>query len=286
MRVAVVTDSTAYLPDGALAQSGVTVVPLSVIVDHDVYVEGEDRAVGELRRALTRAGSATTSRPAPAVFLRAYERLASEGADAIVSVHLSAQLSGTCDAARLAALDAPVPVRVVDSSVMAAALGYAALDAAAAAARGADAAAVAEVAAERARAARVLFCVASLEFLRRGGRIGAASAMLGAALAVKPLLELRDGRIELLEKQRTMGRAISRLAALAGETARASEGTVRLTVHHVGAASRARSLAEAVARECREVGAPVSELQIVELGMVGATHLGPGSLGVVIAPAG
>lgn len=285
MRVAVVTDSTAYPPRGALEAAGVSVVPLSVIVDHDVYVEGEDRPEGELGRALSRAGLASTSRPAPAVFLRTYEQLAAQGADAIVSVHLSAALSGTYEAALLAAKESPVPVHAVDSEVMAAALGFAVLDAAAAAADGAGPEQVAEIARERAAAARILFCVASLEFLRRGGRIGAASAFLGSALAVKPLLELRDGRIQPLEKLRTMGRATSRLAVLAAQAGRESGGPVRLALHHVGAASRAESLAEAVAAECEKAGTPVSSADVVELGMVGATHLGPGSIGVVVSPA-
>ena len=284
MRVAVVTDSTAYVAPGALAEAGVCVVPLSVIVDHDVYVEGEDVPQGELGRALGRAGLASTSRPAPAVFLRTYEQLAADGADAIVSVHLSAALSGTYEAALLAARESPVPVRVVDSEMMAAALGFAVLDAAAAAAEGAGPDEVAAVARERAAAARVLFCVASLEFLRRGGRIGAASAFLGSALAVKPLLELRDGTIQPLEKLRTMGRATSRLAVLAAESGGASGGPVRLVVHHVGAASRAESLAAAVAAACAATGTEVSSTDVVELGIVGATHLGPGSLGVVVSP--
>ncbi|QQS00336.1 MAG: DegV family protein [Austwickia sp.] len=288
MRVAIVTDSTAYLPEQWAAEHDVTVVPLSVLIDMDSYVEGVDRAVGELARALSRAGGATTSRPSPQQFLARYEALADEGAEAIVSVHLSAALSGTYEAAVLAAADAPVPVRVVDSASMGAGLGYAVREAVATVRRvgpDASAAAVADAAAAAAsgvaRETAVLFCVASLEFLRRGGRIGAASAFLGTALAVKPLLALRDGRIEPVEKQRTMGRAVNRLVDMAAERIAQRPGA-RVTVHHVGADGRAREIAEAM--RSRGDGVLAGEPELVELGLVAAAHLGPGSVGVVVAP--
>lgn len=284
MRVGIVTDSTAYLPAPWVAEHGVEVVPLSVVIDMDTYVEGVDRPVGEIARALTRAGGATTSRPSPPQFLTRYERLAAAGATQIVSLHLSAALSGTCAAAQLAAQASPVPVRVVDSASMGAGLGYAVRDAVdyvrragpAATAQGA-----AGAASGVARESAVLFCVASLEFLRRGGRIGAASALLGSALAVKPLLALRDGRIEPVEKQRTMGRAVGRLIDSAVDRVSQRPGS-RVTVHHVGAEDRARQIAAAT-RE-RAGSALGGEPDIVELGLVAAAHLGPGSVGVVIAP--
>ena len=284
MGVGIVTDSTAYLPPEWAAAHDVTVVPLSVLIDMDSYVEGEDRAVGELGRALARAGGATTSRPSPQQFLGRYERLAEQGADEIVSIHLSAALSGTHEAAVLAAEDAPVPVRVVDSASMGAGLGYAVRDAVDYVAREGSAATAdgaAEAAAGVARATSVLFCVASLEFLRRGGRIGAASALLGSALAVKPLLALREGRIEPVEKQRTMGRAVGRLVDLAIERSGGVPGA-RLTVHHVGAPDRAAEIAQTL-RERLPAGA-AADPDLVELVLVAAAHLGPGSVGVVIAP--
>lgn len=286
MRVGIVTDSTAYLPAHLLPGGEVLTVPLSVLVDTDTYVEGVDRPDGELGRAIARAGGATTSRPSPSAFLSAYERLAAEGAREIVSVHLSAALSGTYDAAVLAAGVAPVAVHVVDSAAMGMALGYAVLDAARCAREGGDGRAVAEAARATAGSSTVLFCVASLEFLRRGGRIGAASALLGSALAVKPILQLREGRIVPVEKQRTMGRAVSRLADLAAAAAGevGSRGRrSRVTVHHVGAPERAAQAAELVGRLGGE--ALVGEPLIVEMGLVAATHLGPGSVGMIVSPA-
>lgn len=288
MRVGIVTDSTAYLPDDWVAEHGVAVVPLSVLIDMDSYVEGIDRPSGELARALSRAGGATTSRPSPQQFLTRYERLAAQGAEAIVSIHLSAALSGTCEAATLAARDAPVPVRVVDSESMGAGLGYAVRAVADRVRRGGPQEPAAEVVSSAVEAARetvrdssVLFCVASLEFLRRGGRIGAASAFLGSALAVKPLLELRAGRIEPVEKQRTMGRAIGRLVDLAAERVAVRPGS-RATVHHVAAEDRARQIAATLTERLGAgLGAPPD---VQELGLVAAAHLGPGSVGVVVGP--
>src|SRR5262249_48275551 len=147
----------------------------------------------------------TTSRPNPETFAAAYRAAAESGAGAVVSMHLSAELSGTAEAARLAAAEAPIPVRVIDSQLVGMALGYAVLAAAVArdTATGpaaVAAAAVAEAAERRAAATRAFFYVDTLEHLRRGGRIGTARALLGSALAVKPLLHLTGGRIEPLEK--------------------------------------------------------------------------------------
>jgi len=128
--VAIVTDSTASLPEGAAERWGVGVVPLDVVVDGERHVEGVDLSPDALLAALTHGGKVTTSQPPPAAFASAYERAAASGAREIVSIHLSGELSGTVRAARLAAESSSVPVHVVDSGVVAMALGFAVLDAA------------------------------------------------------------------------------------------------------------------------------------------------------------
>lgn len=287
MTVGIVTDSTAYLPEGALRDvAGETVpasvVPLSVLVDHDSYAEGADRPEGELGRALARAGGATTSRPSPATFLTRYERLAAAGATEIVSVHLSGALSGTYDSAVLAARVAPVRVEVVDSGVMGMALGFAVLDAAACLRHGGNAAEAARTAQRTADGSEVRFVVNSLEFLRRGGRIGAASAWMGSALAVKPILELSGGRIAPVEKQRTLSRALARMAELAEERI-SMLPRARVAVQHVAAPGRAAEFASQLGRQYGDLLA--ADPSVVEMGLVAAAHLGPGSIGVVVAPA-
>ncbi|HWJ84824.1 MAG TPA: DegV family protein, partial [Cellulomonas sp.] len=128
--VAIVTDSTASLPEGAAERWGIGVVPLDVVVDGVRFAEGVDLSPAELLVALDRGARVSTSQPAPAAFAAAYERAAASGAHEVVSVHLSGELSGTVQAARLAAADASVPVRVVDSRAVGMALGFAVLEAA------------------------------------------------------------------------------------------------------------------------------------------------------------
>jgi DegV family protein with EDD domain len=275
--ITVLTDSTAYLPPALVAQHGIAVVPLQVVIGGRPYDEGETTSA-EVSEALRRWSPVTTSRPAPGVFLEAYEAAAARGATGVVSVHLSAEMSGTYDSAVLAAKEAPVPVRVVDSRSLAMALGFAALAAAEAASAGASLDDAAEAAADRAARTSSIFYVDTLEHLRRGGRIGAAQALLGSALAVKPLLHLVDGRIQPLEKVRTSARAISRLEEIA--VGRAGEAPVDVAVHHLASAARAEQLAERL-----RVRLPaLRHLHLSEVGAVVGAHVGPGMLAVAVAP--
>ncbi|MEU3568640.1 DegV family protein [Kitasatospora sp. NPDC036755] len=276
--LALVTDSTAYLPQETLDRHGITVVPLSVAVGDSVLSEGVEISPKDVAEALRGKQRVTTSRPNPETFAAAYRAAAEAGAEGIVSVHISGELSGTVEAARLAAAEAPVPVRVVDSRLVGMALGYGVLAAAEAIAAGQGLAEAAEAASARAAGTSGFFYVDTLEHLRRGGRIGAARALLGSALAVKPLLHLDGGRIEPLEKVRTASRAIARLEEIAVE--RSGEREVDITVHHLAAEERAEPLAERL--RARVPG--LRELYVGEVGAVIGAHVGPGLLAVVVAP--
>ncbi|MEU4114031.1 DegV family protein [Kitasatospora sp. NPDC028055] len=276
--LALVTDSTAYLPQAALDRHGITVVPLSVAIGDEVRCEGVEISPKDVAEALRGKQRVTTSRPNPETFAATYRAAAEAGARGIVSVHISGELSGTVEAARLAAVEAPVPVRVVDSRLVGMALGYGVLAAAEAIEAGLGLAEAAGAAAERAAGTSGFFYVDTLEHLRRGGRIGAARALLGSALAVKPLLHLAGGRIEPLEKVRTASRAIARLEEIAVE--RSGEGGVDITVHHLAAEERAEQLAERL--RARVPG--LRELYVGEVGAVIGAHVGPGLLAVVVAP--
>ncbi|WP_344020249.1 DegV family protein [Pseudonocardia kongjuensis] len=280
--VAVVTDSTAYLPPGVAERRGLHVVPLEVRYGDRTARDGVDITPAELVAALAdRNLDVQTSRPAPAAFAALYEDILRGGAEQIVSVHLSRELSGTWDAARLAAQEtAPDRIRVVDSRAVAMGLGFAVLTAADVTAGGGDGAAAEAAATAVAARCRVLFGVQDLERLRRGGRIGAASALLGAAIAVKPLLHLSEGRIAPLEKVRTTARLTERLVALAVGAA-AGPGA-RLAVHHLGAPDRAEDIADRL----REQLPHAAEVQVSEVGAVIGAHVGPGLVGVVVVPAG
>src|SRR5690349_10844522 len=179
VRVAVVTDSTAGLSPGAAERSGVTVVPLQLVIAGTSYDDGVDpEATPEhLAEALRDFRPVSTSRPSPQVVLETYEDLAETGVEAIVSVHLSSQLSATYESAQLATRRCSVPVVAVDTRQIGAATGYAALAAARAAALGAPVEEVAEVARRQAERTTSLFYVDTLEYLRRGGRVGTVGAL-------------------------------------------------------------------------------------------------------------
>ena len=276
--VAVVTDSTAHLPQSVCERYAIASVPLTVIVDGVALEDGTAQAARQLVPALRQRLPVTTSRPSPETFTAAYRAAAEAGASSVVSIHLSAEISGTCDAALLAAREAPVPVRVVDSGMIAMALGFSVVSAAELAAAGGGTDEVAAAAAKRAESSCAYFYVDTLEYLRRGGRINTAQALIGSALSVKPLLELTEGRIELREKVRTAGRAIARLEELA--VAYAGAGPVDVAVQHLASEERAAQLAERLA--VRLPG--LYELQVSEVGAVLGAHTGPGLLGAIIAP--
>jgi DegV family protein with EDD domain len=232
-----------------------------------------DVATDDVARALVaRRVAVTTSRPSPAEFSAVYARLLAEGADGVVSVHLSAKLSGTHESAVLAAADHPGRVLVVDSLSTGMGLGFAALHAV-----GPDLTRARDGALAAVARTTTLFYVDTLEHLRRGGRIGAASALLGTALSVKPILRMVDGEIVVQDKVRTATRALGRLVDLAAEAAGESE--VDIAVHHLAAPARAAELADALANR---LGDRMRDCYRSEIGAAVGAHVGPGLASVVV----
>lgn len=276
-RVAIVTDSTAYLPADLVATHGIRVVPVQVVVSGHPFDEGTEITPAEVARALRAWSVVTTSRPSPDRFAHAYAAAADAGATAVVSAHLSGDMSGTYDSATLAAREAPIPVIVVDTRSVAMAMGFAVLDGARSAESGADAEEVARVIRDRAASSSALFYVDTLDYLRRGGRIGAAQALLGQALAVKPILELVDGRVAPLEKVRTTARALARLEELVVE--RAAGRPCDIAVHHLDASARAEELAGHLVARLLD-----SRVIVGEVGAVVGAHVGPGMVAVAVSP--
>lgn len=276
--VAVVTDSTAYLSPGLGETYDVVEVPLHVVLGSRTGAEGREVSPSDVASALVeRRVPVSTSRPTPGEFAAAYR---SAERSCVVSVHLSAELSGTYDAAILAAAEVArdgIEVRVVDSRSLAMGLGFAVLAAGRTAADGGDVDAVEAAAVASAASTDMIFYVDTLEHLRRGGRIGAAAALVGTALAVKPLLHVSDGRIAPLEKVRTASKALARLEDLAVQ--RAGDGDVDLAVHHLAAPEKATELGERLRARLPRLG----ELHVSEVGAVVGAHVGPGLLGVVVS---
>ena len=273
--VAVVTDSAASLPPELAQRWGVRVVPLQVIVDGESFAEGEQITPAEVLAALVAGQAVTTSQPGIAAFEQAFAHAADAGATEIVAVLLSAKLSGTAAAAQAAA--ATIPVTVVDSGTVAMAVGYAALAAAALAATGADGQAVAAEARRVADSSVCLFTVDSLDHLRRGGRLSPAAATVGKVLGVRPILEMRDGEVVLVDRVRTTARARATLLECADE---AIAERVRPAVAVMAlddadyAADAARVLEAAHERLAMTVRTTVSAVL--------SAHAGPGALAVVV----
>ena len=278
MSVAVVTDSTAYLPADVLTGTSIEVVPVQVVIGGRAYDETDPEASpAHVAEALRAWQPVTTSRPSPERFRQAFVEAAEGGAQAVVCATLSSRMSATYESAELAAKEVEIPVHLVDSRTVGMGLGFAVLAGARLAADEASAGEVASVIERRARASTSLFYVDTLEYLRRGGRIGAARAAMGQALQVKPILQILDGEVMPLERVRTSAKAIARLTEL---TLAATLGrSVEIAVQHLDAADRADALAATLA-ECL----PHTQIVVCPLGAVVGAHTGPGIVASVVSP--
>lgn len=282
-RVAVVTDTTAYLPTALAEEHGISLVslyvnfagertePESSISDYEAFFE-ELRSIDRLP---------TTSQPSVGDFIKVYEPLLADGRD-IASIHISSGISGTCDAARQAAEalkregKGGERVRIIDSTTAAGGLGMMALVAARRAAAGDDGVAI-EKAVGSARAdLKMWFVIDTLEFLKRGGRVGAVSAWVGSTLRVKPILTLEFEMVPV-ERVRTSSRAFERMLDYARQ--RHESGADAWVVQHIHAHEQAVRLAD----ECRRIFGS-EPLFVSEIGAVLATHAGPGLLGIGSIP--
>ncbi|PTT68462.1 DegV family protein [Arthrobacter sp. HMWF013] len=287
VRTAVVTDSASALPadwvHACTADGRLTVIPMPVMVGAEIYGEGEDDITGIIALAMAAGKSVKTSRPSPGQFEQAFLAAERHGYEGVVSIHISGGLSGTADAARLAAGRVGIPVEILDSATVGMALGMGVQSAVLAAEAGLDAPAVRAVAAEQLARTKVYFYVPSLEQLRRGGRIGAAASLLGTMFAIKPILAVDDGKIIPLEKVRSAAKAVARLEEIAAaDAASRPEGQARLAVHHFGNPEEAEALADRLAAALP--GCP--RAQISSLPAVLAAHAGLGVLAVIVGESG
>jgi len=279
--IRIVTDSTNYLPSNLVATNEIGVVSLYVNEGGATTRESELDVDAFYDRLRNTENLPTTSQPSLGDFLAVYEPLLAAGHD-IASVHLTAGISGTLETARQAAGEAQTThpdrrVEIIDSGSTAGGLAMAVLSAAAAARGGADVDAVAARAKEARAAGRTWFALETLEYLRRGGRIGAAQALLGSALKVKPILTMQ-GEVLPIERVRTSRRAFERLVDFARELK--ETGADAWMVQHIQAPEQAAAL-EARVTELFGHG----PFCISEMGPVVGAHVGPGLLGVGGLPA-
>lgn len=275
-RIALITDSTASLPPELARRYNIHVIPTYVIIGGKTFLDGVDLAPGEFYRLLQEAETLpTTSQPSVGDFVELYTKLSQEAED-ILSIHLSDQLSATMSSALAARKEmGAVPIHVIDSRSASMGLGFIVLAAARAVEEGKGLPQVIEAIESLIPRMNVIFMVDTLEYLRRGGRIGGASALLGSILSIKPILYLKDGRVEVLEKVRTKSRARERLLEIVAERLGSGRG-VHVAILHADALEEAQVLEDQIVRQFEPV-----ELYVDELNPVVGTHVGPGTIGLV-----
>lgn len=278
-KVMIVTDSTSNIPAQLMNGNPIKVLPLQVIWDHKVFKDGVDIQPMEFyQRLATDKVLPSTSQTTPEEFKTTYAQLIEHGYD-ILSIHISSKLSGTMDSAIQAKRAFPgANIELVDSFSTSMAMGFQVLSAARMASIGANLAECKSVAQEATKHTGVYFALNTLEFLHRGGRIGGAAAFMGTMLNLKPLLELRDGRIEAVERVRTFNKTVDRLLDLVETRLKNEKGPIRLAVIHANEPGKADQLLErAIKRFSNTV---VTDAVISTVSPVLGTHTGPGALGL------
>lgn len=281
MVVRIVTDSTADLPMETARALGITVVPLTVFFGEEAYLDGVelDNAGFYIKLAASK-DLPRTSQPSPAAFEEAFHDLIDEGADAILSIHLSSKLSGTYQSActaRDALLESSskVPIIVIDSKSVSVGMNYAIEHAARQAKEGKSLEELQAFVEDTLSRSKILAVLDTLEFVRRGGRIGGASAMLGNMLSFKPIISLQDGEVVPVERPRTRAKAYARVAQLLEEMGRLEYVAIAQSNEEVG-----QQLGDAL-----KSTHPDNKVPIYQLGAVLGTHTGPGTAAVAVITA-
>ncbi len=273
--IRIVTDSTAGLTEAQKDELGIATIPLVVRFGADTYREGIDISSAEFyERLISDSQFPSTSQPSAGEFLELYRELA-EDADSIISIHISSELSGTCESARTAlqekSLDATVDV--IDSRSVAVGLGHLAVVAAEMARHGSDRDIIVQAIKRLIPDLRIGFAVSTLEYLRRGGRIGGAQAFLGSLLRIRPVLHVDNGRVEPLDRARSFGRAVDRLIRYMDDESGGKLGYCGIM--HTRNEDGAEELKNLVASRFN-----VERWYEGELSPVVGSHAGPGLVGV------
>ena len=278
-KIALVTDSTANMPQALVEKHHIHVIPVRIQWDEETLVDGVDITSTQFYERLIHSKSIpTTSQPSAGDFMALFEKLAGEY-EGIIAPLISSGVSGTVNSAELALQTfSKVPVEMIDTHLAAGAAGLVVEAAARAIAAGSDLKAV-RVAADAVREkVKVYFVVDTLKYLHKGGRIGGASRYMGTALNIKPILYLNDnGKIDALEKVRTKKKAIERIIALAAEHVGGKKA--RAVVMHAAAAQEA----EKVVAQVRE-SIDCEQVDIYEIGAAVGVHVGPGAIGLSVYP--
>lgn len=275
MGVRIVTDSTSDIPQEVAEALGIAIVPLTVFFGEEAFLDGvELDNAGFYRKLQASKDLPRTSQPAPANFQEAYTRLIDEGADAIISVHLSSKLSGTYQSACTARDSLPedvrrIPIEVIDSKSISVGMSRAIIQAAEEARQGLGLEEIQAHTVDQLARTHILAVLDTLEYVRRGGRIGGAKALLGNMLSVKPIIALKDGEVVPVEQPRTRSKAYARVAQLLAEKGKLEHVSIAEASEDVG-----QQLAEVIKTTYH------GDLPIYRLGAVLGTHTGPGTAAI------
>jgi DegV family protein with EDD domain len=274
-KTVVITDSTAYIPAPLVSQHGLRIVPLTVVWGNETYLDGVEMSPPEFyKRLKTAKVMPSTSQTTPDEFKKVFAPIVAAG-DSILAVLISSKLSGTVDSAVQAKAAFPgAPIEIVDTLTTAMALGFCALTAARAVQGGAGLAEAAQAARRAVECSGVIFVVDTLEFLHRGGRIGGASAFLGTALNMKPLLTLHEGKVEAIAKVRTKRKATEHMLDIIEERI-GSRRPLHIGTLQAAAEVEARELLKTAEKRFHPAESVFSEVSPV----IG-THVGPGTIGL------
>lgn len=273
-RIAIVTDSTAYIPPNLVSQYGIHVAPQQLIWGTETFRDGVDISpVKFYERLKVDKVNPKSSQASPGAFKEVFGN-ALKGADAVLAIVISSGVSQTFNSAMVAKADFPdAQIEVIDSQTTAMAMGFICLAAARAAAEGKSLAEVKKLAEDYKNKVGVIFVVDTLDYLHRGGRIGGAQKFIGNALNVKPVLELRGGKVEPLERVRTKKKAIEYMINTIAD--RVAGKTLRLATLHANAEAEAKELLANASARLKPV-----ETVLAEVSPVVGTHTGPGTVGL------
>jgi DegV family protein with EDD domain len=274
-KVAIVTDSTAYLPPDYVEKYHITVAPQILMWGEDTYLDGVDISPTEFYKRLATAKiMPTTSQVTPKTFHEIYSTLLAQNCE-ILSILISTDLSGTIPSAVQAREMFPgAKIEIVDSRTVSMGLGFQVLAAARAVEAGASLAEAKAVAEEAREHVGIVLAVDTLEFLHRGGRIGGAQRFLGTALKMKPILEVTGGKVEAVERVRTRTKSLERIVELLVERI-AGRKPIRLATLHANAPAEANE----VLAMAQKVITPIENI-LAEVSPVVGTHAGPGTVGL------
>ncbi|HEU5229956.1 MAG TPA: DegV family protein [Ktedonobacteraceae bacterium] len=280
MVVRIVTDSTADIPVAQAEALNITIVPLTVFFGDEAFLDNVELDNAAFYRKLQESKDLPrTSQPPPAAFEETFTRLINEGADAIISVHLSSKLSGTYQSACTARDGLPedlkkIPVEIIDSQSISVGMSYPIMEAAKKAQGGADLAEIKAHLLDQLSRTRILAALDTLEFVKRGGRIGGARALLGNMLSFKPIISLKEGEVIPLEQPRTRNKAYARIAQLVGEME---------PIEYIAIAEASDEVGQQLAQALKATYS--GEIPIYKLGGVLGTHTGPGTAAVSVVTA-